>query len=476
LKSEFLVILVGRILIAILGLLSLRVMTTYLSPVQYAEIALLASIQAFIGLLLINPVGQYLVVNIHAWHDKKTLLSKLKSYEFFLAVSGVLGGFAVAITMYSTTQSLVFTVLLIAILIFLINWSSLFTTILNLLGFQKAAVFWGVVTASLAIFCSTALVLLVEPTVLNWLMGQVTGLLLGSLGARYYLAKNLFGSFNHRAENWINIKNLYSFCAPLALATLLLWFLHSGYRFGVEYIWGLDSLAFFAVGMTAAAAVWSLLEAVTTQYLHPYFYRGASSKSTQKLHQVYSDLLNVIVPVYFLVSGAMIFSAPYILKVLVDSQYESSLIFLIIGVIVELFRQITSTFALAAQVTHTTHSLVLPYALGVLTLSSALIMGNYYQVDLVVFVVLLAASGFITMGLMVCKMRSILAFDINYRIWFFAITFGLFSSLFVDLRPGITWLQAFIHLAFVGIVASLLIFILLRKNSSFLRLINIPIK
>jgi len=221
LKSEFLVILVGRILIAILGLLSLRVMTTYLSPVQYAEIALLASIQAFIGLLLINPVGQYLVVNIHAWHDKKTLLSKLKSYEFFLAVSGVLGGFAVAITMYSTTQSLVFTVLLIAILIFLINWSSLFTTILNLLGFQKAAVFWGVVTASLAIFCSTALVLLVEPTVLNWLMGQVTGLLLGSLGARYYLAKNLFGSFNHRAENWINIKNLYSFCAPLALVTLV---------------------------------------------------------------------------------------------------------------------------------------------------------------------------------------------------------------------------------------------------------------
>ena len=172
----------------------------------------------------------------------------------------------------------------------------------------------------------------------------------------------------------------------------------------------------------------------------------------------------------------MVLSAPYILKVLVDEQYQSALFFLVIGVIVELLRLSAGVFSLAAHVTHNTQKLTLPYALGALLIVAPIIIAGMFSVDLIFVGYVLIIAGFVILAVMALRMNSLLKIRINWPTWSLAIVISLLMMLFTEMEGNINWLSTFTHLAIIGFVTSLLIFIMLRNNSSFLRLINIPIK
>jgi hypothetical protein len=46
----------GRLVVTLVALISIRVVTTFLTPQQYGELALLLTVQMFCGLFFINPV------------------------------------------------------------------------------------------------------------------------------------------------------------------------------------------------------------------------------------------------------------------------------------------------------------------------------------------------------------------------------------------------------------------------------------
>lgn len=475
-NKEFLIIFFGRLSIAIVGLAALRLMTHYLEPEQYGELALLTSIQAFCSLILVNPIGQFINVNTHTWSDDDSLLGRLESYQGYLMIVGLIGSVVVLISMFNTSTNILLSMVVVAITIFAINWNNTLVPLLNMLGHRNASILWGLASVILGTILSTLFVLLVAPTAISWLLGQGLGMILGGLGAKFYLYNTSENKQVPHSVSWINRRNLYAFCGPLVVATFLMWLSQSGYRFLIEYYWGLESLAFFAVGLTVAGAIWAVIEAVSSQFLYPYFYRGASSDDVEQVKSVYSDLVNVLIPVYVLIAGAMVLSAPYVLKVLVDAQYQSALLFVKIGVIVELLRLSAGVFSLAAHVTHNTQKLTLPYAFGVLLIVVPIIIAGMLKVDLIVVGYFLIIAGFVILTVMAYRMNSLLNIRIDWPIWSIAIVISILMMLFVDIDKNITWLITFTHLAIVGIIVSLLILLMLRKNPSFLRLINIPIK
>ena len=85
----------GRVVTALIAIASLRIMTHLLEPNDYGVYVLLAAFQGFCGLLLINPVGQHINRNTHAWWDDGTLLKRFAGFNIYL--SAVSGGIAIVV-------------------------------------------------------------------------------------------------------------------------------------------------------------------------------------------------------------------------------------------------------------------------------------------------------------------------------------------------------------------------------------------
>ncbi len=81
----------GRLAAALMALISIRAVTTFLTPEQYGELALLIAVQTFCGLFLINPIGQHINLHTHAWWDDGTLMARLKSYRRYIFVVSFVG-------------------------------------------------------------------------------------------------------------------------------------------------------------------------------------------------------------------------------------------------------------------------------------------------------------------------------------------------------------------------------------------------
>jgi hypothetical protein len=77
-KSEAVIVAVGCVLNAVVGLGDFAAMTRLLPPSEYALVALLNGFAAFAGLLFINPSGQWLQRHLHEWHDGAELGQRLR--------------------------------------------------------------------------------------------------------------------------------------------------------------------------------------------------------------------------------------------------------------------------------------------------------------------------------------------------------------------------------------------------------------
>ena len=90
-KSDFLVTLFSRLFTALITLLTVRFMTIYLQPDEYAQYTLLMSIQMFCGLFLINPVGQYINRHIHVWWKFGYLMQYFRYYNIYIISVSLIG-------------------------------------------------------------------------------------------------------------------------------------------------------------------------------------------------------------------------------------------------------------------------------------------------------------------------------------------------------------------------------------------------
>ncbi len=464
---------------ALLTLVAIRMVTTFLMPEQFGELALLITIQMFCGLFLINPVGQHINLHTHEWWDDGTLFARLNAYRRYILWVSLIGG-VIAFSLqrqHSTTQAILATIAMFSMVI-AGTWNATLIPMLNMLGFRGPSVLWSIVTIAFGLFSSIALVLWL-PSASAWFAGQAMGMLVGAFGAKYVLSKC---SLNTKCSRLylplLSVNTIKTYCLPLAIAAGLMWTQLSGYRFLIEYYWGLMQLGLLAIGLQLSGQIFSLAESLAMQFLYPLFYRRISNQEDgAELELALSDLLNTLIPLYFVLTGLVVFSAPYLLKILVATKFQNAIIFVMLGAGIELCRVLGNLLSNAAQIKRKTKSLTLPYAVGSIT---TLILIYVVAVKHLDFrwsgvALLLGASAMLIM--MTVKMNRQVRFTLDIK----RVIVAMFIMLAmvgggVLIHKEVSVLEAIGSLLMIAPIVGFIVISLLWKNPATHRLINVKLR
>ena len=424
-------------------------------------------------MLLVNPIGQYININTHSWHDDQTLFARIRAYRWYLVVVASTGGLVVLVSLFSSASNLLFAVSSLFLMVWAGSWNSTLVPLLNMLGDRRDSILWSIVTVLSGIGFSTFFVV-IDASASNWLFGQAIGFAIGAFGARYSLRKFESSTNPIQKVSLISRKNILTYCFPLVAATGLMWLSQSGYRFIIEHFWGLSALAFFAVGLQVASAIWVIIETIAMQFLYPYFFRAVSHGSNEVLiQQSYSDLLNLLAPIYILVAAFFIVGTPYLMVLLVDDKYNSALDFLVLGVVIEFCRVVANIFSNAAHVRRKTSSLALPYSIAALLviLGVSFVGSLGYPIIYAAYMLVFASVGMLLA--MAILMNRQISYNLDKKRWFVAILIFVvvvFSGLFMP--EDLSFAHSFLALILLALPAIVLLIGFLIKNAALKRLMS----
>lgn len=462
-----------------MALITIRAVTTYLAPEQYGELALLIAVQMFCGLFLINPVGQHINLHTHAWWDDGTLSARLKSYRRYVLVVSLVGGMVVlGIGKYHSVTQLLWAVMSMSAMVAAGTWNATLIPMLNMLGFRAASIIWSIITVATGLASSIILVIW-SPSATTWFAGQAIGMGIGALGAKYVLRQHAIRSkFVQGTLPLLDKHVVLTYCLPLALATGLMWLQLSGYRFVIESYWGLAQLGFLAVGLQLAGQISALAESLAMQFLYPLFYRRVSThEGLDEVELAFSDLLNTLIPVYFVLTGLIVVSAPYLLKVLVAPQFQDAIIFVMLGAVIELCRALGNLLSNAAHIRRKTNSLTLPYAVGSVTTLTLICLAGAWRLDMTLVGASLIFGAIAMFIVMLISMYRQVQFMLDVERCFIGVAAMLGMVLLVIWMPGVSGLGAAIgDLLLVATLAGAVVFALLWKNPATLRLLNVKLR
>jgi len=474
LNRDFIIVVGGRLVTALIGLLAIRASTTFLSPEQFGQLALLIVVQTFCGLFLINPIGQYINRHTHVWWENGTLLSRLSRYGYYLVLVSLLG--AVAMFFVGINASIDFPLLASVILLLMIlagTWNATLVPMLNMLGFRAAAVWFAIITVLLGLVTSVALMQWF-PVAMGWFSGQVIGMFMGALMAFRFLYVKCEKSFS--SVVLIDKENILSYCVPLAIAAGLMWVQLSGYRLLVESYWGLAQLGFIVVGLMLAGQVWAIAESLAMQFLYPYFFKRISCEDLETGRQALSDLLNVLGPLYLLLAGVTVVLAPVLVFLLVDEKFSSAVAFVMMGSAIECCRALANVFGNAAQVTKRTRSLAFPYGVGAIVICLSLWFIGEREMEVFYVGVVLLLGAISMLFTMIVMMYREVKFILDVKRWCVSfvvmVSLAMGSYLVVDVKG---WFEVSVLLGIVVVIAGGFSALLLWKSGALRNLLSVKL-
>ncbi|MDA7700409.1 hypothetical protein N8804_01020 [Methylophilaceae bacterium] len=472
-NKDFMVVGLGRLFIALLALLSIKFITIFLSPEQFGKLSILLALQSFCGLFIISPVGQYINRHTHQWWDTGSLFQQLKNYKVFVFLASCAGSFIVFIAFIE--EPLEYKLLSSLVLIVMINastWNSTFIPILNMTGFRVTAVILMGLSSLAGLVLSIALT-----SVFNipeaWLFGQAAGLSIGAILAALYLRRYAWSS-NRIERRFLTLDMYRKYCLPLAISAGCMWILAGGYRFIVDFYWGLTALGLLTMGLVLANQIWAVIEALAHQFLYPFFYKQIrlledDNNFILKASKPMSDLLNVMIPVYVLMIGMTLLLSPFLVQFLLDSSYKDAEYFFRYGIGIEFFRVLSNSLASASQITKQTKKIIKPYFIGAFFAIAMLIIFGYNRVDLIFVVIALFAVSILVTCLMWNSMRDEVYFYPAYNSWFISLMLSLVICFVGYFTNRYLSEELHVFISFLLILTVIVLFTIFCKKSNALK-------
>jgi len=488
-RSEFVWVLTGRVVTALVAIASLRVMTALLESAEFGIYALLVGFQGLFGLLLISPVGQHINRHTHAWSDDGSLFGRLAGYNKYLVL--VSGGAAVAVMSWwlvfpdinSTVAAAILATVTVSAVVYFGTWNATLIYILNMIGLRGPSVIWMSVTSVAGLIASVCLAYHFH-TGWSWLFGQAVGMMTGAVGARYVLKKlqaprSSLASQSDAKTLMLDRQTVLSYCLPLAMATGLMWLQSTSYRFWVGTVWGIADLGLLALGLSVAAQLWAIVETLFMQLLSPYFFRHIGArKSRSEKAMLLSDLVNVVWPIYAILAGLNIYFSSSLLAVLADDKYHGAVVFVMWGVLIEFFRCTANLWSYAAQIEGQTRKVILPYALATMVLWSGLVLFCGRDGGVESLPAVLVGAGAVACVSMVLQMQMVLPVKLDIWRWLvstLALVMCLLLSFVAPLR--VDGLANNMGLLLLGLsIAAGVIGSLLRRNAALARLLSVDLQ
>ena len=288
LSKDFLIVVLSRALTALVAIVSLRVMTGLLAPVDYGQLVLLMGFQTFCSLFLINPIDQHVFRNAHAWWDEGRLLQHMRKFEkyvlyvsFFIFL--VVSGWAIKFNSLgdvSISERLAAGVI-VGTIVYMATSNMMYVTLLNVLGYRISSASFAILTVLLGLLSSMALTFFYKSAIC-WVLGQALGATVGAFMAKRALISRVRvdNGVNHNVNfsEFLSSSTFIAFCLPLAVATGFMWLQYTGYKFWINGIWGAEELGYLAVGLGITSQLAAIVESLAMQFLYPYFARQISDE------------------------------------------------------------------------------------------------------------------------------------------------------------------------------------------------------
>lgn len=445
-----------------------------LPPTQFGVLAILLTFQTFCGLFLVNPVGQYINRFTHVWVDEGSLLSRLRRYRVWVVAAALVGAFAS--TIWASLQPMswyerAFVGAAVALMVVAATANATSVYLLNMLGYRRLSVGWGVASATLALLLSSAFTHHFGVGI-AWFTGQALGMTAGAVGA-IRAVHSLLPAARDARRPLLEAGVLRSYILPLAVSTGLMWWLLAGYRLLLEAHWGLAALGGAVVGLSLASQLWGLLESLAMQFLYPLYYRRISVGGTHDSSLAFSDLLNTLGPIYLVLASATVIGVPSLLVLLVNAAYANVVPFVLLGVVVEFCRALSNVLGAAAQVDRRMDALILPYAIGALMLTIGLLLLSQTGGDIKQAIAVLAGAGLLTLSVMALVMQRLQRFIIDWQRWGAALSLMLCAVCAIAYKPQVPAgiLEALELVAVIGILTAGAIAALLWNNPGLTRLL-----
>lgn len=368
------VIVIGRAAQFLLALATLRAATTLLSPEAMGQVSLVLTTTAFFAMFLVNPVGMFINRRLHAWHTHGVTHVHLMRYAGYLVV--VASAAAIILPLLEATGWVNFGIS-ISWLIALVCGSLVFNTInqtsipsLNMLGHSRSFVALSVATLAASFLCAITLVEVVQKSAQYWVLGLLLGqALLGMVGTRILfsrLGRQEGGGEAIASSNGRQLRQLFEFAWPVALAAGLAWVQGQGYRYVVETYLGLAQLGLFVAGYGISAGLMAGFESVLTTYFQPRLYRDASDGPPDEGAAAWQRYASAIVPSLILTMVMIVLLAPELTRLFLGGSFQAASAFVVWGALAEAARVLVGVYSLIAHVLMRTRWLVLPTAVGAL--------------------------------------------------------------------------------------------------------------
>ena len=330
----------GRIIIALFGIVSVRIVTELISPENYAIVAIIITSIAVSNYVVVGPFGQYLHRNAHNWIEKKLLIQKLRYFNKLFIVAASLSTGIVYVNYPNNEVTL--EVILICSFVVVCgavyqNFFNLIVSLLNILEFTRTFVLLNITANFFGILLSAALVYTFESALL-WPLGQFTSQCICSL-VGYRKLKYLYaGEKTAKAEkHFMSLKDFKMFCVPLMLSSFFSWYFVSGYRLNLENNLDVTTFALLVIAFNASVAFFALIETISIQLLNPPVFRKYnSSQSLEVLGEMCSTLISISVVVYLNFAIYLFLMRELIFGVVVSTEYSGASVYFGVGIFFEM--------------------------------------------------------------------------------------------------------------------------------------------
>ncbi len=436
LDSKFIILIVGRILQIIIALVAIKLATKYLEASEMGNFYLIVSIAGFFSLFFVNPIGQYINRKTHQWYDEGNLLNVFYIYNYYIIFLSFLSiGIIYLLSYFKIGNSIELFSLIIVLFIYILThtWNQTIIPMINMLEHRVSFVIFILLSQLLFLILAYLFINIFEKEGIYWFLGQAIGFGIVALIALYYFIKRIQNDFNitiaHQMINKDNLNKLFKFSAPLSIGILFFWIQTQSYPLIIEKYLGSEFLGYFGVGMAVAFAISSAFESIIMQYIYPQMYKSMNDEI--KFSKIMSNIINLILPIYFLLAIFVSIFAIYINSILVDEKYFNSYIFVIFGIWIAFFRMSSNIISNIAHSKMETKKLILPNLIGAFITVFGLIIATQTQNYRFYIPIILVISAIISFIIMYRIMNNLV--QINLKLKNFFLVFGYCVPFFIGI-------------------------------------------
>jgi O-antigen/teichoic acid export membrane protein len=331
-SQDFILLALGRGFQVLAGLVTIKVVTTILSPGELGSVNQVMSVAVFGASVVLTPVATYIWRGFFEWLDANTLRQHLRWYLLFVFLVSM--AFGLTVWTIQDQTSLVSHIdpvwlgLLVALYMFGFSTHTMAASGLNLLGYRLLYV----VSGNTAVWGGLGLAIYLSRSGISpetWLLGIYGGFLFASMSYVFlygYARKSVSSNpdpISMRETISFDQWKVFMFAWPQVIGNGLWWVQSQSYRFILNWIDNIASVGLFAAAYMICSVPIQTFETLFNEYYSPTLYRALKAQDAAGIARAWDAYTRAYLPAVILFGSFIAGNAPFLVKLLLGEQFQT---------------------------------------------------------------------------------------------------------------------------------------------------------